>query len=476
MTDLAKAPDTQDDESGLKRSVTGRLLFFYVLGDVLGSGIYVLIGAVAGEVGGAFWIAFAVGVAIAIVTGAAYAELVTKYPRAAGAALFVERAFGNRVLTFVVTVTMLGASFAATGSLASGFARYFDAVWDLPPALLVSMLLLLALTVIHHLGINESVVANAVMTVVEVAGLLIVTVVALALLARGDGDVGRVVEFDTNGNEVFAVLAGVALAFFAMTGFENAANVAEEVVEPQRHFPRALIGGMVVAGIIYVIVAAGTSMVVSTEVLAGSDVPLLEVVREGSSSGLLPIGVGAVTVIFSLIAMVAITNTTLVTFVTQPRILYGMAREDVVPDAFATLHPTRRTPWVGSLFSVGVVVALLLVGFAITQAGSDLDVVTKLADVTVLLLLVVYTMVILATFKLRGRDDDGDTYRAPSVLLVLGVVGNVAVAVYMVVDDWTSLLWCGGLVAVGFVLFALEYAFGGRNRPEGVERGRPSGV
>src|SRR6478609_10053615 len=97
-------PDADVQDSGLKRSITGRLLFFYTLGDVLGSGIYVLIGLVAAAVGGAFWIAFALGVTVAAITGAAYAELVTKYPQAAGASLYVNKAFGNRPLTFLVTV------------------------------------------------------------------------------------------------------------------------------------------------------------------------------------------------------------------------------------------------------------------------------------------------------------------------------------------------------------------------------------
>ena len=117
----------ESDDTGLKRSITGRQLFFYTLGDVLGSGIYVLIGLVAAAVGGAFWIAFAVGVTVAAITGTAYAELVTKYPRAAGAALYVNKAFGNKTLTFLVTVSFLSASFAAAGSLASGFASYFAA-------------------------------------------------------------------------------------------------------------------------------------------------------------------------------------------------------------------------------------------------------------------------------------------------------------------------------------------------------------
>ena len=82
MSDTSVNTSDADHEGDLKRSITGRLLFFYVLGDVLGSGIYVLIGSVAAAVGGAFFVAFAVGVTIATVTGMAYAELATKYPRA----------------------------------------------------------------------------------------------------------------------------------------------------------------------------------------------------------------------------------------------------------------------------------------------------------------------------------------------------------------------------------------------------------
>src|ERR687898_1237341 len=171
--------DEPGHESDLKRSITGKQLFFYTLGDVLGSGIYVLIGLVAAAVGGAFWIAFALGVTVAAITGAAYAELVTKYPQAAGAALYVKKAFGSTALTFLVTVSFLSASFAATGSLATGFASYFATLWEGPPALLVSLVFVLALVVVNFIGITESVVINMLMTFVEVAGLLIVMVIGI---------------------------------------------------------------------------------------------------------------------------------------------------------------------------------------------------------------------------------------------------------------------------------------------------------
>ncbi len=340
MNESPTLAETSEDDGNLKRSITQRLLFFYVLGDVLGSGIYVLIGAVAGEVGGAFWIAFLVGVSIATITGTAYAELVTRYPQAAGAALFVNKAFGNRALTFLVTVSMLSASFAASGSLATGFASYFDTIWDLPPAILVSLLFVVMLTIVNYIGITESAVANMVMTFVEVAGLVIVVIIGLTYVGQGNADFGRLTDFSTQGNEIFAVVGGVALAFFAMTGFENAANVAEEVVDAKRDFPRALVGGMIAAGVIYVVVAMAASLVVDVKDLAASDAALIEVVE----AGVLPISVAFMTTLFAVIAMIAISNTTLVSVVTQSRILYGMAREDVVPGVFGRVHAQPAQP------------------------------------------------------------------------------------------------------------------------------------
>jgi amino acid transporter len=147
--------------SELKRSITAKQLYFYVVGDVLGSGIYVLIGLVAAAVGGAFWIAFLAGVAVATVTGLAYAELVTKYPQAAGASLYVNKAFRSPVLTFFITICMLSANMAAVGSLASGFVRYFAGVVGLPedaiiPTLLIALVFVAVITLINLIGISES--------------------------------------------------------------------------------------------------------------------------------------------------------------------------------------------------------------------------------------------------------------------------------------------------------------------------------
>ena len=308
MANPQTATAGQDQASELKRSITGRLLFFYVLGDVLGSGIYVLVGAVAAAVGGAFWIAFAAGITVATITGLAYAELVTKFPKAAGASLYVNKAFRLPLLTFLVTVCMLSASFAATGSLASGFARYFGQLVPGVPVLVITLAFVAVLTVINFIGITESVVVNMIMTFIEIGGLVLIIVIGVIGLVGG-ADLGVLLQFAANDPDtgeatspIFAIVAGVALAFFAMTGFENAANVAEEVVNPSKTFPRALALGMLGAGIVYVLVSMSAAITVPVEQLAGSDAALLEVVR----AGVLPVDVGVMIILFALIAMIAI--------------------------------------------------------------------------------------------------------------------------------------------------------------------------
>ena len=466
---MAAAAEPQTAQVGeLKRSITTKQLYFYVVGDVLGSGIYVLVGLVAAAVGGAFWMAFLAGVAIATVTGLAYAELVTKYPQAAGASLYIYKAFRSPILTFFITICMLSANMAAVGSLAAGFARYFsgliglpeDAIWG---ATAIALVFVLLITAINLIGITESVVANVVMTFIEISGLVIIVIIGVIALVEGVNDPSVLLQFNTEGgagSAVLAVLAGVSLAFFAMTGFENAANVAEETVNPSRAFPRALIGGMLTAGVVYVLVSIAAALAVPIEKLAGNT--LLEVIRED----LFFIPAAIMLVIFGIIAMIAISNTALVTVVAQSRILFGMARENVVPVVFSKLHPTRRSPYVALLFGAAIVGALLVIGAIIrtSQAGipadEQLDIVDRLATITVVFLLFIYALVIVACLRLRGKDETDDTYRANTPLLILGILGNLAVLVYTLIDDPDSLVWVAGLLAVGLVLYLIQNGFG----------------
>jgi APA family basic amino acid/polyamine antiporter len=431
----------------LARNMGGALLFFYVLGDVLGSGIYALIGLVAGEVGGAFWTAFALGVVIALITGLAYAELVTRYPVAAGAALYISKAFKNQFFTFVVTFCMLAAIVTASGALALTFGgEYFKEFLDWP-TLAVAVGFVAILSLINYRGISETAKTNMVMTLIEVSGLLIVLAIGVSVVISGDAKYEQVTEFNGNGNIALAILGGAALSFFAMTGFENAANVAEETHNPVQVFPKALLGGMATAGVLYVLVALATTLVADYDTIAGSEGALLEVVKQG------PFGIPAW--LFAAIALVAVTNTTLVTMVTQSRILYGMANEDVVPRVFGKVHPKRKTPWVGILFTFVMVVGLLV------AAGAE---VSTLASASVVFLLFIYGLVIVSALMLRKDPEHPESsFRAPTPLLYVGIAGNAGLLFYTIQDDPSLLLYCGGLLAVGLVLYAVHRVAGRKN-------------
>lgn len=438
---MAGSGPTPEHTEELRRSITGKLLFMYVLGDVLGSGIYALIGVMAFTVGGAFWLSFVVGVSVALMTGFAYAELITKYPQAAGAALYTHKAFGNRPLTFLVTFCLLAATIAAAATLARAFAgQYFSQFVDLPTTL-VAVAFVVALSLLNFRGISESVWTNAIMTVIESTGLVLILVIGAVVLAEGDANLSAPFQLN-EGNEALVVLSGVALAFFAMTGFENAANVAEETQNPSKVFPKALLGGMALAGVLYVVIAFIAAMVAPLDQLGadqGEGGSLLTVVEYG------PIPVPGL--LFSAIALVAITNTALVSLVAQSRILYGMAKQGVVPRVFARTHAGRRTPWVSIVFTAALVCVLL--------SSSD---VARLADVTVVFLIIVYGMVCLAAIRLRSRPLEHEHYSAPTWVLYLGVVANAGILVYTVLDDPGTLTWCGAILAIGVILYFVNNA------------------
>ena len=457
---MSPAPADPAQEPELHRAISGKLLYFYVLGDVLGSGIYALVGVMAAQVGGAFWMSFAIGVSAAMLTGLAYAELITKYPRAGGASSFAHRAFSLPLVTFLVTFAMVAASLSSAGALSLAFSGYFlelvDPLLSLP-VLLTATVFIILLALVNFRGISESVKANVAMTVTEATGLAIVVVIGAAVIFRGDADFGRPFEFN-DGNPALLALSGSVLAFFAMSGFENSANVAEEVQNPSKVFPRSLLGGMATAGVVYLVIAFLSSLVTAPEQLGKSDVALLEVVKTGMPS--FP------SWLFAAIACVAITNTCLVQLITMSRIMYGMGREDVVPRVFSRTHKTRRTPYVAIVATTIVVLAIML---TVGEGG-----VTTLANATVAFLLAVFTIVCVCGLVLRRDDVEHEHYQAPKALLALGVVVNLALFGYVVINDIIDLangdlavlesatVVCGILLAVGLVLYVLNNLNGRR--------------
>ena len=424
------ATATKADQA-LDRAISGRMLLFFVIGDVLGAGIYALVGEVGGRVGGAIWLAFLIALALAVFTAFAYAELVTKYPQAAGAALYVNHAFHRPFATFLVAFAVACSGLASAATLARAFGgQYLAAFVDLPTSL-VAVAFIAVLALINFRGIGESIRFNFALTLIELTGLVLVVVIGAAVLADGGGDPGRALEFKDGTEVPLALMSGAGLAFFALIGFEDSVNVAEETRNPRRDYPRALFGGLLVAGGVYLLVTVIASMVVPTGTLAASDGPLLEVTGAGPLA--LPDRV------FSAIALFALANGALINMIMASRLLYGMAREGVVPPALGRVHQARRTPWVAIVF-VAAVACLL----AVTGDLSDL------ADTTVLLLLIVFAIVNVCALVLRRDQVDHDHFRAPTAMPVIGCAVSLAV---MTTKDAETFARAAVLIAAGVALW-----------------------
>ncbi|OMH28350.1 amino acid permease [Tersicoccus phoenicis] len=416
----------------MKQDITGPLLYLFILGDVLGAGIYALVGKIGAEVGGAVWIPLLVALVLAMLTACSYAELVTKYPRAGGAAVFAERAYGVPVISFMVGFCMLAAGVTSAAGLSLAFAGdYLRTFLDVPtvPAALVFLVLV---ALLNLRGIKESVRSNLVMTVIEVSGLVLVIVLVAFMLGGGRGDPARTLQFTEGVQPATAVLGASLLAYYSFVGFETSANVAEEVRDVSRVYPRALFGALITAGVVYVLIGLASVTAVPVPDLAASSGPLLDVVRAT--------GFGVPSWLFGLIALVAVANGALLTMIMSSRLTYGMARQRLLPAPLGRVLRGRRTPWVA-------IVVTTLAAMALTVTG-DL---AALAETVVLLLLFVFISTNIAVLVLRRDPVSHRHFTAPTVVPWLAVASCLVLLAQQSLQTW---LRAGILLAIGLALFA----------------------
>ena len=324
----------EEEEGGLRRAIGPKLLLFFIVGDILGGGIYALVGEVGGETGGAIWIAFTVALVMAAFTAGSYAELVSKYPRAGGAGLYVHKAYGNPFFSFMVAFAVAMSGITSAATLSRGFGGDYLSVFVDIDVVLAALALITLIALVNFRGIAESVKLNVGFTVVEIGGLLLIILIAVIAVIQGDADTSRPFEIKEGSSLIGVALAGAALAFYALIGFEDSVNISEEVKDPTRVYPKVIFGGLAIAGVIYLLVTIGASAVVPTADLTNSSGPLLEVVKQG------PLGID--TKVFSAIGLLALSNGALINMIMASRLMYGMSREGVLPKPFAAVHSDRQ--------------------------------------------------------------------------------------------------------------------------------------
>ena len=387
----------------LSRHIGLLALVAYGVGDILGAGIYGLVGKAAGQAGYAVWLTFLASMIAAGLTGLSYASLGSRYPRAAGASYITFRAFGNRFLSWCTGLAVMASGLTSMATASRVFAGYLSAhLPGIPPTLIASVFALLLAAIVFR-GIRESMVANGGCTTVELAGLLIVIAVGLPWIGGVDYLDATTPQNLSGDITLGLILGGAVLTFYSFVGFEDMLNVSEEVRNPRRTIPLALLLALAIACSIYMLICIIAVSVVPPATLAASTQPLVDVVRTAAPA--FPAG------LFSLIALFAVANTALLNFVMGSRLAYGMAVQGLLPRRLAAVHPRRHTPHLAILAILCIFIALILSG--------DIGV---LARSTSVLLLGCFVVVNISLIVLKRRESVAGSFEVPVIVPFTGAL------------------------------------------------------
>lgn len=365
----------------LKRALSLPLLVLYGLGTTIGAGIYALTGEIAGVAGYLAPLSFLIAAGMVGVTALSFAEISARFPFAAGSALYVKEGFSSRTLSTLVGLLVVLAGLTSSAALVNGFTGYFSQFFTASPELIV-ILATLTLGLLAAWGIKESVSAAAIITLIEVGGLLLVIGVNLESLSG----LSLMWEKVTTSTELQwgGVYFGAILAFYAFIGFEDMVVVAEEVKEAQRNLPRGILLTLAITTLLYVSLLLVAVIAMEPRALAASEAPLAALYSHGT---------GKEATILSLIGMFAIINGALIQVIMASRLLYGLASQHQLPAILGRVNARTRTPLPATALVTAAVLGLALCG--------DLG---PLAAATSLLMLTVFALVNLALLGVKRRS------------------------------------------------------------------------
>lgn len=393
-------------EPGLKRTIGLGSLSLLGLGNILGAGIYVLIGQVAGAAGYAAPISFCLAFAVAALTAFSYIELSGRYPRTAGVSVYLYHAFKNSWLSRSMGLLLIGAGLVSAATLTKGFVGYFQLFADAPGWLIIACLLT-ALSALAVSGISQSTRLAVYLTIVEVVGLMLVIATGLTHI----GGIDRVGHAITGGVGLKGVLVGSFIAFYAFLGFEDMIEVIEEVRDPARIMPKAMLMSLISALVLYILTIIGALLVFTPDQLAGSKAPLADIFSHA---------IGRSPFILGIIGMAAIVNGILVHIIMGARVLYGLSSQGWISGVFARTHKIYRTPVISTAL-IGLTIMVLALVFPLL----------RLAEVTSFFILIVFASVnvSLIVIKRKGGKAAPVHREVPLIIPVLGIASVLGMMV-----------------------------------------------
>jgi len=389
----------------LKRDISLYLLIFYGLGNILGAGIYVLVGKIAGISGIYTPISFIIACIVVLFTALSYSELSARFPYSAGEALYAKHAFNSKYISIFIGIIIALSGILSSATIIHGFNGYISNFFDLP-ATLTAILLLIVLTIIAILGIGKSVKFATILTLVEIFGLLIIIFIGVENIEFRNVEIKEFIPpFEIS--IWYTISLGAFLAFYAFIGFEDMVNVAEEVKEPAKTMPKAIIITLIVSTTLYMLVATISILAIPPEILSKSDAPLADVYRTLTNKE---------PVILSVIGIFAVINGALIQIIMVSRLLYGMGMNKWIPSVFTKVNEKTRTPIFATVFASVVILIFTL----------WLPIVT-LASLTSFFIFIVFTLMNLALIKIKLKSPTPEgVINIPLFVPTLGIIVNLA--------------------------------------------------
>lgn len=370
----------------LKRSIGFSMLTLYGLGTILGAGIYVLVGKVAITAGIYAPISFLIAALLAGVSGYSYAKLSALFPKSAGEAVYIQEAFNRQTLSTVIGWMVVLTGIVSAATISKGFVGYLQVFVSIPDFWAIT-LLLITMTALAAWGVSESVMVTAVTTIMGIVGLGIILIYSLPAFTTLPDRIHELTPSFNDGAIWYGILLGAFLAFYAFIGFEDMVNMAEEVKQPQRTLPKAIIAAIVISSLLYYFIALAAVLQLPIEELTASKAPMADIMQRHSEP---------MAWFISLISLAAVVNGALVQIIMGARVLYGMGKQGLAPLWLATLHPSRKTP----------LLATVLLGAVVWFLATNLDL-TNLAKITSFIIIVVFLLVNSALITLYYRGQTG---------------------------------------------------------------------
>lgn len=401
--------DLVNTNNKLIRRLSLPLLIFYGIGTILGAGIYVLVGKVAGAAGFYTPFSFMLASLLAAFSAFSYAELAARFPRSAGEAIYIDEGFAIEKLSITVGFMIITMGIVSVATLAHGFTGYLNVFVTFPQSAVI-IILVISLGLICAWGIGQSVMIASVMTVVEIIGLLIIIYIGRDSFSLLPEQLTALTpSFDVS---IWAGIAmGSFIAFYAFLGFEDIVNVAEEAIKPRINIPLAIIISLIITTLFYVLISVIAILLLSPNELAASDAPLAMLYEKTT---------GQSPVVITLISLISVINGALIQIIMASRVLYGMSRKQWIPEKIGEVNAVTHTP----LIATGIVTLLILV-FALLLP------LLSLAKITSFITLNVFMLINFALLKIKFSKRPHDGFTVPTWVPFTGGVSTLIFVLYL---------------------------------------------